>query len=353
MNLKINDRIKVRNIAFFNNFSMELRYDAVASTFRFGFYFDETNPDHKELACVSHFHEAIVEHNGERLVTGYILSEAFSQSPTYDLTTFGGYSKAGVLEDCPIPVEAYPLQSDGLSLREIAQKYLAPFNVKMLVSPSVAAKMDVKYETTTAKESQSVKSYLTELAAQRNIVISHDEYGSILFTQANTKGNPVAHFEDGIAGVNMALSFNGQGIHSHITVVKQADSDGGNAGEYTIVNPYCPIVYRPTVVVQNSGDDVSSEDAARNALASELKNIVLKITMDRWDIDGKLVRPNRMVSVLSPRLFLYKRTSWFVESVAYEGNPESLSATLTCVRPEVYNGEYPVNIFVDPHRNSP
>lgn len=351
MNLKINDRIKIRNIQFFNNFSLELKHDAVASAFGFSLYFDPINADHRELACVSHFHEATVEHNGEKLVSGYILSQGFQSSPTSELMTIAGYSKAGVLEDCEIPVSVYPLQSDGMNLREIAQKFIKPFGLKMLIDPAVKAKMEINYATTTAKESQTVKGYLTELATQRNIIISHDVDGNLLFTEANAKEQPIAHFEEGIMGASMNLVFSGQGLHSDITVMKQADSEGGNAGEHTIKNPYVPIVYRPRTIVQNSGDDISTKDAAKNALAAELKNIKLTINIDRWDVNGKLIKPNHIISVKAPHLYLFKKCNWFIESVTYSGTPEAMTASLSCVLPEVYNGTYPKNVFVDAHKN--
>jgi prophage tail gpP-like protein len=353
MNLKINDRIKIRTIDFFNNFRVDLRYDSVGSSFAFNFYFDPLNPDQEELACVSHFHEAIVEHNGERLITGYILSENFSSSSIRQMTQFSGYSLPGVLEDCNIPVSIYPLQTNGLSLKQIASKVLAPFKLKMVVDPLVESKMNLPYKEVTAEATQTVKDFLTELAAQRNIIISHDSFGNVLFTQAKTNQLPILDFEDGLIGTTMGMSFSGQQIHSEITVMKQADSDGGNASQYTISNPYVPIVYRPKTIIQTSGDDNSVQEAAQNALAAELKNIVLTIKTDRWMVDGKIIRPNNLVSVLSPELYIYKKTNFFIEAVSFEGDQEKMTATLTCVLPEVYNGKTPKNIFVDAHKNRP
>jgi len=206
---------------------------------------------------------------------------------------------------------------------------------------------------TKASATQTIKDYLTEIATQRHIVISHDENGNLLFTQAKTKQKPLFHVEDGLIGTEMSMSFNGQGIHSQITVMKQADGNGGNAGEVTVKNPYCPIVFRPKVINQTTGDDVTSTDAAKQALAEELKNIVLTVTTDRWEIDGKIIRPNNIITVKSRKLFIYKKTDWFIESIQFTGDADKTTAILTCVLPEVYNGETPKNIFVDPHENLP
>lgn len=365
MNLKINHRKGVSNVKFFNSFSLNLKYDSIASSFGFSFYFDPTNHEHAELACVSHFHEAIVEHNGETLVTGFILSQSFKSGPVKELSKMGGYSKPGVLEDCEIPTSLYPLQDDGLSLKQIVQKYIAPFRLKLVVDDiankdsstavTIKDKTDKEIKKTTAKESQNIKSYITELATQRKVVLSHNEKGDILLTEAQTDKKPLFHVEDGLIGTTIELSFNGQGIHSHITVIKEADADGGNAGEFTIRNPYCPVayVYRPKVIILSSGDDNTIEDAAKNALAAELKNIVLKITTDRWEIDGKIIRPNNIITVKSPECFLYNTSKWFIQEIAFTGDQKSTTAVLNCVLPEVYNNKTPQNIFVNPHDNLP
>jgi prophage tail gpP-like protein len=345
MILNINDRIRNRRVDFFNNFQLNLRYDSIGSAFSFGFYFNPENIEHKELACIGHYHIATIEHDGEKLLTGYILSENFSGEATKKLVSFSGYSLPGVLEDCEIPPSLYPLQSDGLSLREIALKLLAPFDLKMVIDPAVLSKMNSNYAKTTAKETENIKTYLTQLAAQKNIIISHNENGDVLFTEAKANQKPIFHFEDNIPGVSYSLNFSGQAMHSHITVMKQASSTGGNAGEHTIENPYVPFVYRPKVMTQSSGDDVSIEEAARNALSAELKNLTLTITIDRWKLNGVLIKPNNIITVKNPEIYLYNRTKFFIEEVTYTGDNTKETAVLKCVLPEVYNNQTPQYLF--------
>lgn len=354
MEVKIYDRIKVRTIEYFNNIRMNLSYDTIASTFAFDFYFDPKNEDHAELSCVSHFHEAIIEHEGQQLIQGFILSQSFSDSSSKSLSQFAGYSRSGVLEDCQIPPELYPLQYDGLSLKQIATKLLAPFKIGIKINPEVERSMNIVYAETTVEPTTSIKEYLTELASQRNIILSHDEFGNLLFTKVNTKELPIFDVDEGLIGYEMKLSFGGQPMHSHITVIKQADSESDNSAQYTIKNPFVPVAhtFRPKVIIQSSGTDNDTAEAAKNALASELKNIVLTINIDRWEIDGKFIKPNSIISVLNKELYIYRRTKFFIESVSYEGDSSGQRATLTCVLPCCYDGSDPVNIFVNPHDNS-
>lgn len=353
MILKVNGK----KVDFFNGFQLDTKYDAVASTFSFVAYFNPDNPDHKELFRPGQYARCTVEHNDELILTGTLLSVTFNSGPLKQLAAIGGYSLPGVLEDCEIPTSAYPLQSDGLSLRQIASKFLAPFNITMMVDDAVSAAMSSVFETSLAKESQSVKAYLTELAAQKNITISHNAAGELVFTTAKTKQEPILDFTNQstdrrqvfVAGqtinTGMSLSFNGQSLHKSIAVIKQA-SDTDNAAEASVRNPYVPI-FRSKVMQQSSGTDNTTSQAARNALGEELANIKLTITTDRWEVDGKLLKPNNIVTVTNPELFLYRKTRWFIESINFTGDNVQTIATLNCVLPEVYNGETPKNIFAD------
>jgi prophage tail gpP-like protein len=348
MILRINDRIRNRKVEHFEAFTLSMRYDSVASAFSLSAYFNPANNEHKEMFCIGHYHKCTIEHNGELLLTGYLLSEDLTSSSKAESIQVAGYSLPGVIEDCQLPYfnAGGSLQNNNLTLREIATKYLSKFGLNMIVDNSVAEAMNRPYSQTTLKDTQTIKAYLTELASQRNVIISHDANGNVLFTKAKTEQNPILAYGEGTPFTKMSLKFNGQGMHSHITVVKQADSDGGgNAGEHTLQNPYVPYVYRPKVVEQDSGDDVETEQAAKNILASELKNLRLMIETDRWEIGGGVIKPNNIITVINPDIYLYKKTRWFIEGVDFVGDSKKLTATLTCVLPEVYSGAKPHYIF--------
>lgn len=350
MELRINDRIRTRKLEYFNQYRLELAYNAFASTFSFNGYYNPQNKEHKELYCIGHYHIAYLEHGGELILTGNVVSEGFADAAKKQMAKFAGYSLPGILEDCQIPPSLYPLQSDGLTLREITSKLIKPFGISMAVDSSVAAAMDEAYEKTTAEPTQSIKEYLTELAAQKNIVISHTAKGNLLFTKANTSKTPILHFNstrsDTIPFDKMELMYDGRGMHSHIHVIKQASKDGGNAGESEIRNPYVPFIYRPTVIIQSSGTDNDTDKVARMALAAELKNLKLVITTDRWEThDGKIIKPNNNITVVNPEIYLFKKSTWFIESISFEGDERKTVATLTCVLPEVYNNRTPEYMF--------
>jgi prophage tail gpP-like protein len=339
MNLKINDKA----VDFFNSFSIGLAYNSIMSDFAFKSFFNPENQDHKDIFKPLTYPEVKVEHEGELLITGTLIKNTLTEAPADELIDIGGYSLTGVLEDCEIPVGLYPLQNVGLSLRQIVQKIIKPFGLKIKVDDLVSGDMDKVYRSSTANENQSIKSYLDTLASQRNIVMSHTTKGELLFTRPNTSKAPIADFTEGLK-TRMELSIDGQAMHSSITVYREADSEGGNSGQTTIDNPLVS-VYRPKVKTQSAGNDVSTSEAARTALAEELKSIKLTIQTDRWTVDDKIIRPNEIITVTSPRLYLYNKTRWFIESVRLMGDNTQTTALITCGLPEVYDRKTPKNIF--------
>jgi len=138
-------------------------------------------------------------------------------------------------------------------------------------------------------------------------------------------------------------------MHSHITAVQQIDAEQDviNAPT-TIRNPYVPYVFRPkTIVVSNPPDGTDyTLTSAKNALANELRGLRLIITTDTWTFpNGKIIRPGIAISVINSEIYLYKKSTWFVESVDLEGDEKEQIAKLTCVLPSVYDYTQPSYLF--------
>lgn len=375
MELVIFDRIRNRKIEFFNSWNIHLRFDAIASPFSLDYFYDpnaQNFQEIKDLSCVGHYHICYLYHDGELLLTGYILSIKFHEQAIPTLVTISGYALPGFLEDCSIPTDeaidnalsagnlkiaggtpkpyCYPIQDDSLTLRQIATKYLAPFKLGFTVDSSVSSLMDEVFDHTEAKPKDSVKSLLTELCAQKNINISHDERGNIVFTKVKTNLKPLLNFDNpkgnSIPGTQMDLIFDGQRMHSQITVMKQADVEADNSGQATVHNPFVPHVFRPKTIIQSSGSDVDTALAAKNALAEELKSIRLNISLSTWkNSENKIIKPNNVLTVINPRVYMFNKTKWFIEAVTLKGDQKALTSTIECVPPFVYDGTDPVYFF--------
>lgn len=373
MELIIYDRIRNRKVEFFNEFTLHLKFNSIASNFQLEYFYDPDVVETKEMSCIGHYHICYLYHNGKLLLTGYILSIKFHSKKTKQLVSISGYSLPGFLNDCNIATNqsvdtaidevgnlkwktaiprpyGYSLQNDGLSLRQIAEKLLAPFKLGIVIDPSVASLMDEVFEETTAKATESIANYLTDLAAQKNIIITHNELGNVVFTRVSIRLVPILDFDisggDVIPGVEFDLGFNGQAMHSQITVFKEKDPDEENAAENTVSNPFVPFVFRPRTIIQNSGSDVDSSLAARNARAMELRAVELNISLNQWeDKNGNIIKPNNTVSVINPEIYIFNKTEFFIEEVELKGNQKAFTSKLHCVPKSVYDGSEPLYIW--------
>ena len=348
--LKISDRFRDRKVEFFNDFQINLIHNSIGSTFSFNFYFDPFNEEHKEFAA-PHYHTVTLEFNGEPFFRGTITNQKFRRSSKKQLASIGGYSITGVLQDSQIPTEIYPLQSVGISLASICRKVLRPFDIGLVIDDNVLAKANKVIPKTTSNNTQTVQDYLSTIAKQQNIILTSDEVGNLRLTESLTNQEPILEFdftkEVIIPGTDFELNYNGQGMHSTVTTMRQASSKrGSNSGQQTLRNPLViGSVVRPKVSSQSSGDDNDTRSAVKRELANDIKGVTLTITTDRWVVDGKILRPNNLIAIYDPELFLYRRTLWFIESISFTGDNIKTIATINCVLPEVYNNETPVNIF--------
>lgn len=360
--------------------SLNLRFDSVRSTFQIDGVYDPNNSFHVRSFLPFAYRKVEIFANDELVLTGVATSVSFTDSKDRQLTSISGYSLPGVLEDCTIPLQAYPLETNGKTIRQIVQTIVSDtdYNLNVvtsggevdrlsntelgldtLESESVEESSDTTLETTSSSPQTTVQRYLSDILASKNLLLSHDENGNVLITRANANTRNVIAFQNqDILSVNLRCS--GESMHRTLTVVKQASFEEEEGSEFTIENPYIteftteinatnPYVpnFRPTVQVQKSGGSETTATAARNLLGNELKNIAFTIQLNRWTFpNGQILRPNRTISIPANRLvYLPRVTNLFIESVTFNGTPEEQTATLSCVVPETYNNLTPTNIF--------
>lgn len=337
----MNLRIEGRNIELFNDFNFTLAYNSIASVFNFKANFDPNNSEHRIVFKPLSYRKVVLEHNGELIITGTLQNHNFNIKSTKGLSSFSAYSLPGVLEDCPIGLEQYPLEFNNLSLKEIIQKVIEPHVLSVLIDSSAEEEANLVYPEITTDATTTIKKFISDLAFQRGLILTHNTKGALIVTKTNTKRTAVVNYTESKGVTEISLSVAGQRIHSVVHSQQQADEDEeSNASESTLENPLVS-AYRPIVKIQNSGNDIDTEKFNRSVLGGELRSISAKIKVYQWEWikDGKLelIRPNNIVSIVSPNNFLFKQRNFFVESVSFKGNQKEQTAILSCVPIEVYD----------------
>lgn len=138
-------KIQGQHFKYWNNFSLNLVYNSLGSTFSFEGL--TITPDQKRLFMPLSYHRCEVLFGAQKLLTGTLLNTGTGLENTISLNAISGYSLPGVLEDCEIPLDVYPLQFDNMSVKDIVEKLIKPFGLALVVDSSVEAEVNKKIDT--------------------------------------------------------------------------------------------------------------------------------------------------------------------------------------------------------------
>lgn len=354
--------IDKKNVDHFTAGSITLKLDSIASTFEFSSRFSANKKEHQEMFKPLKYKEVQIFNSKEKLIfTGTLLNHRFKSNKGRELVIVSGYSKSGILEDVSIPVSAYPLESTNLSLLDIANKLCGLFGINVLLSEQgksitdtiikgkvkskraastkstyddLKAKATSVFGRTSASPSETIKDYLAKLASQKNIVLSHNEKGEVLLFQPDLMQKPRYFFTKGNT-LEMSADFNGQAMHSEVNIVRQPSDE--NEGVSTTDTAKNSLVgkYRPTTKILTSGGDTGTKEAAKNEVASELKNIPVTVKLQGLFDD---IYPGEIVNVHNHYIYCYAYNRFMVDSVTISFDEKEYTTTLNLVVPESFTG---------------
>jgi prophage tail gpP-like protein len=346
--------------------------DSIASTFSLAVRFNPENDTHKELfKPLQYLPIEIYSDKNELMFTGTILNHSFQSDNLFNLLQISGYSKCGILEDVTIPPSMYPLESNNKSLKEIADSLCGAYGIDVIylldsdsdingdfnknVGTKINAYKEPKkkrkqttnpevnrtFKKTTASATDSVKSYISKLTSQRNILLSHNNAGDVVMFKPNLNAKPKYYFSKDNT-IKMSSSWNGQGMHSEINVVRQPSAE--NAGVSTADKINNPLIgkYRPTTKVLSSGEDTDTSKAANNELSAELQNI--KVTVDLQGLFEDIL-PGDLINIHNHSIYSFAYSRWIVSSIDLSIDEKSTTTSLDLVLPETYSGDIPKPIL--------
>ncbi len=362
-------KAKVNNLYFlyFNEVIIDTRLDTVASTFTFFAKYDPDIPGHKELfKPLSYAKIEFFDDDDRLLSTGRIVRWSSKSTSEPNLWQLSGYSLPGVLDDCQIPYNLYPLESNYKNLAQITDRLLKPFDLKNIVYDIVTKECAQAIAKTVAKPEETIKDYICSVANQKNVVVSHDIHGNLIMFRPDVKGKPKLTLTSENT-LTMELDVDGTRIHSHITTLRQP-SRGGNPDEAfgsininvksfddldqdrgqtfkvssvdTVVNPLVK-VYRPTVDRLTRLSFYDTNRAALNLRATELKNIRIDFSLDHW----AKISIGDIIEVINPELYINNKVKMVLESTVITENSKQKTMTGSLVLLETFTGDEPQNIF--------
>ncbi|MCK5606549.1 hypothetical protein KAR91_31895 [Candidatus Pacearchaeota archaeon] len=282
---------------------------------------------------------ASVTVGGEALFKGTMLTPIPDLTGDRKSVAVSGYSIPGVLNDCVIPASAFPLEFNGQGLRDIAKVVAAYFGI----SVEFTEQQGPVFERVAAEPTKKVFQFLSQLARQRNFVVSSTPEGKLLFQRSVASGKPVSRLAQGFPPITtIAPQFNPQAYYSHITGLQPAGL-GVDGSQYTAENSRLKGIIRPFTF---KADDTKSGDikAAVEAKAGYMfaNAISYSVSVTTWrDSEGNLWAPNTTVTLIASGAMIYSEYEFIIRSVSFSRTPNSETAELKLVLPGSFEGKIP------------
>lgn len=196
MKLSINGQ----EFKFYNQVSINLIYDSIASTFSAKLYFDPNDIEHRNVFKPLTYKTVTIHHGGVLVLTGTILNHHFASAgdPPKQLVVIEGYSQTGILGDCTalntmtiqdpetFKITTLPTQFDNMSITHIAEQLCRVWNLGLVIDEEVKDECAVPFTHKGMKEDETIAHFLDEIIKQKNIVLSHTNDGKLLITQAKS-----------------------------------------------------------------------------------------------------------------------------------------------------------------------
>lgn len=337
-------KIKIGNkyFKYFNGFAVSQKLDSVASTFSFVVRYNSEDAESRIMfKPLSYPDVEIYTDEDKLLLTGTIVSHDFNSDKNPELVQVSGYSKGGILEDCTIPIANYPLENIKGNLKEISSKLLSIYGLSLIVDKSAAKDCSFNYRKAIAEPTETIKEFLSKMASKRNIIMSNDVRGNIIYYKPDTKALSKFSFNQRNT-LNCSLSVDGQGMHSQISVIRQPSHENTGVSSNDTLNNGLVKKKRVIVKKMSSGEDTNTSRAVDNALATELKALTVTIKIKNW-MENLIC--GDIVDLHNHEIYFFTKIKLIISEIEYQQNSKEKTMVLKCLLPEAYSGEIPKNIF--------
>jgi prophage tail gpP-like protein len=272
------------------------------------------------------------------LVDGYLTTVEPVMTPTGITKNLEGYSKTIDLVDSTVPK---PYEQKLVTLDARAKTLVSAFGINVVSKLTDAGALE-PFKKVTAKPSDTIFSHLSELAAQRGILISSSILGELEFLRTITEIDPLARtvgtLEEGIPPLsNMTIRYDARKRFNAYTAI------GHSPKKKIFTATANDDVVPKTRMMSFDVHDCTKGNIQQSADWKRSKQIIealkFSIPVDGWYApDGALWRENTLVTVVSPSMHLEEGFDFLIRAVEYSYEAGGTSAVLSLVPPQAYTG---------------
>lgn len=357
---KIGLKVGPNEFRFWDSVEWNRSIDAVA-TVKFTAPFEPARQDFRLTFEPFSYKPLEVTVGGVLVFTGTMMPPEPGVDQDSSRVAISGYARPGVLEDCPPPASAYPLEFSGMTLIDIAKKLCAPFGFTAVMDEDVEdidafvakkrkrgkrggkGKRGSKFDRVALEPGDDAHNFLVGLAQKRGLVMRDRPNGDLVFADSANADGPVANLTEGEAPVvSVAVTFKPQEYFSEITAF--VPPSGGKPGSsHTVQNPFLTDVVRPYSFRLEDTDPADCPTAAVAKMGRMFANCVSwELVVPTWrDPNGDIWEPGTTLTLLAPKAMIYSRTELLIRNANLKQDANGESATISLVLPGAFDGAVP------------
>lgn len=303
--------------------------------------FESKAKDYRQTFRPFSYKDVNVTVGQDRLFTGTMVGVRPNITPTEKTLTVSCYSRPGVLNDCTMPASSYPINFLKQNIQQISEYMARPFGIDVIFDADPGA----EFFNVMAEPKKKVLSFLTKLAKQRNLIMSSNEEGALVFLNKKTSvtDNPVAILKQSEAPLmTVEPEFTEQAYYSDITGIEPVVA--GLAGsKFTVKNPRLNGVIRPISFDVDDTLDADIKTVVETKAAKMFGSAVsYTVEVNTWrDKDGELWEPGATILLLAPDAMVYSEYKFIIRNVQFSRTGNDTTAKLNLVVPGAYSATLP------------
>jgi hypothetical protein len=172
--------INGRNFVGFDGIQLISQIDSITSALTFGSFLRLGTLVYQRIEARR---DGVLIFTGE--LTDYDIDfddNGFGETPPKP-NTYTAYSLPYILEDCSIPLEIYPLQTESSTLKDVVLKVCNHYGITLVIDKSALDVANTILKTVDSNPEDTCKSFIDSICSQNGLILSHNEKGNLIITK--------------------------------------------------------------------------------------------------------------------------------------------------------------------------
>ncbi len=324
-----------------DDYEIETFFDTLADRYLFTFPFTHDNENIYNLFKPYGLQEIKIFMGNNLFFTG-VQESIINRSTQNNIAVRStGRSKPYLLIKSNMPKSAYPLEKTNLTIEQILNNWILPiFGLQLEVITDVGP----LFERVAMTPTETIWSFLSQLAIQRELVISKTPEGKVLLQKPNTS-NLVASFEVGkTAGIeNIEINYNTNKRFGNWIGNSQSPGSNNLSAEFqdtTFNEQSYKVINLPDVTAGNIDQALKYE-----ATKSIRDALTFPINYPGWinPQNNQIFKVGEIINIKASQIQLRNGFNFLIRGILYKKSRNRKFCRLNLIPPQAYKNELITN----------